>query len=59
MYLLSSYSRNGKKIMMKLQLKRCLNREENSVGDEVSCSLPKVYLYILWSTWVHKPLRGD
>ena len=24
------------------------NREENSVGDEVSCSLPKVYLYTLW-----------
>ena len=23
------------------------NREENSVGDEASCSLPKVYLYIL------------
>ena len=35
------------------------NREENSVGDEPSCSLPKVYLYILWSTCVHKPLRGD
>ena len=33
---------------MKLQLKRCSNREENSVGDEVFCSLPKVYLYILW-----------
>ena len=26
-----------------VQLKRCSNREENSVGDEVSCSLPKVY----------------
>ena len=35
------------------------NREENSVGDEASCSLPKVYLYTLWSTCVHKPLRGD
>ena len=34
------------------------NREENSVGDEAFCSLPKVYLYILWSTCVHKPLRG-
>ena len=30
-----------------------------SVGDEASCSLPKVYLYTLWSTCVHKPLRGD
>ena len=45
--------------LMKLQLKRCSNREENSVGDEASCSLPKVYLYILWSICVHKPLRGD
>ena len=35
------------------------NREENSVGDEMSCSLPKVYLYNLWSTCVHNPLRGD
>ena len=35
------------------------NREENSVGDEASCSLPKVYLYTLWSTCVHNPLRGD
>ena len=35
------------------------NREENSVGDEMSCSLPKVYLYILWSTCVYNPLRGD
>ena len=35
------------------------NREENSVGDDASCSLPKVYLYTLWSTCVHKPLRGD
>ena len=34
-------------------------REENSVGDEASCSLPKVYLYTLWSTCVHNPLRGD
>ena len=46
-------------LMMKLQLKRFKNREENSVGDEASCSLPKVYLYTLWSTCVHKPLRGD
>ena len=35
------------------------NREENSVGDEASCSFPKVYLYTLWSTCVHNPLRGD
>ena len=35
------------------------NREENSVGDEASCSLPKVYLYTLWSTCVYNPLRGD
>ena len=42
-----------------VQLKRCSNREENSIGDEASCSLPKVYLYTLWSTCVHKPLRGD
>ena len=33
--------------LMKLQLKRVSNREENSVGDEVSCSFPKVYLYTL------------
>ena len=33
------------------------NREENSVGDEVSCSLPKVYLYNLWSSCVHNPLK--
>ena len=25
----------------------------------VLLSLPKVYLYTLWSTCVHKPLRGD
>ena len=35
------------------------NREENSVGDDASYSLPKVYLYTLWSTCVHNPLRGD
>ena len=35
------------------------NREENSVGNEASFSLPEVYLYTLWSTCVHNPLRGD
>ena len=45
--------------LMKLQLKRVSNREENSVEDEVSCSLPKVYSYTLWSTCVYNPLRGD
>ena len=35
------------------------NREENYVGDEESCSFPEVHLYILWSTCVHKLLRGD
>ena len=46
-------------MMMKFQLKRVSNREENSVGDKVSCSLSKVYLYTLWSTCVYNPLRGD
>ena len=32
---------------------------KSSVGDKVSCSLPKVYLYILWSTCVYKPLRDN
>ena len=27
---------------------RVSNREENSVGDKASCSLPKVYLYCNW-----------
>ena len=35
------------------------NKEENSIGDKASCSLPKVYLYTLWSTCVYNPLRGD
>src|SRR5580692_9631017 len=35
------------------------NREESSVGDETSCSLPRVYLYNLWSTCVHKSIRGE
>ena len=49
----------GTTLIDEVEAEEVENKEENSVGDEPSCSLPKVYLYILWSTCVHKPFRGD
>ena len=46
-------------LMMKLQLKRVFKQRRELCRRWGILLSPKVYLYTLWSTCVHKPLRGD